>query len=146
MQKKTCSRCRVEKGITDFHRLKRSKDGRNGVCIKCRRELYSVYSSQENVRKKIAKNSMDTYWRRKRLVDRYKMTYGCYICGYKKCTEAMDLHHVNPRTKTARIASMMRSKMSKLKAEIRKCVILCSNCHREFHAGITDIPCRSEEK
>jgi hypothetical protein len=28
----------------------------------------------------------------------------------------------------------------KVRKEIEKCVLLCSNCHRKVHAGILNIP------
>lgn len=36
--KKTCTKCEVEKGISNFHKSKRSKDGYDTVCAECRRK------------------------------------------------------------------------------------------------------------
>lgn len=59
------------------------------------------------------------------------------ICS--KCDESdpscLVFHHVDPATKKATVASMVRSKSSKQEIlnEIAKCVILCSNCHLKLH-------------
>ncbi len=36
MSNKRCSQCKLLKIITDFHKDKRKKDGRNSICKKCR--------------------------------------------------------------------------------------------------------------
>ena len=40
---KRCSQCKILKNISDFHRDKRKRDGRNSICKKCR----SDYAEQE---------------------------------------------------------------------------------------------------
>jgi hypothetical protein len=62
----------------------------------------------------------------------------CQRCGYDKCVNAMDFHHIDPSQKEFQIASQIRS-WDKLQAELDKCVLLCANCHREFHGGIWKI-------
>lgn len=65
----------------------------------------------------------------------------CVVCGYDKCKDALDFHHKDPTKKTAGIAAMLASpkKRSLVMEEVRKCVLICSNCHRELHAGIISI-------
>lgn len=57
----------------------------------------------------------------------------CEICGYDKCIDALELHHLNPNEKEFGIAGDTRS-LEKLKKEADKCILLCANCHRELHA------------
>lgn len=61
---------------------------------------------------------------------------GCAICGYNKYIGALDFHHLNPDEKEYAPAAIMHHQYQKVKAEIEKCIVLCSNCHREVHAGI----------
>ncbi len=62
----------------------------------------------------------------------HKESLGCSVCGYNKCGAALDWHHVDSSTKERRIS--VRTYFSKLgEAERAKCVLLCSNCHRELH-------------
>ena len=60
----------------------------------------------------------------------------CQICGYDKCDRALEFHHLNPANKRFSIASHIDRKMEMLYEEVDKCVLLCANCHREYHAGI----------
>ena len=59
----------------------------------------------------------------------------CCICGFNSYPEALDFHHINPEEKEDRIARMISNNYSldKIKEEMKKCIVLCSNCHREFH-------------
>lgn len=63
----------------------------------------------------------------------------CQICGYNKCISALEFHHVNPEEKDFGISGQSRS-FEKLKNEVDKCVLVCANCHREIHDGITECP------
>lgn len=58
----------------------------------------------------------------------------CVICGYDKCPTAFDFHHLDSSTKDFTISAKATWDDS-FEAELRKCVLLCANCHREVHAG-----------
>ena len=49
-------------------------------------------------------------------------------------TIIFDFHHVDRSTKEFTIAKF-RTNFSKLKDELDKCILLCSNCHRLEHAN-----------
>lgn len=57
----------------------------------------------------------------------------CSDCGYNKCIAALDFHHINPNTKDSDIKSLGQRKWESILKEIKKCKLLCSNCHREHH-------------
>ena len=63
----------------------------------------------------------------------------CRICGYNKCHEAMDFHHLDRTQKEFELSSRRRGKVAKVK-EALKCVLLCCRCHREVEAGIANLP------
>lgn len=58
-------------------------------------------------------------------------------CG--KCSEdtacCLDFHHINPETKKFTIGNALKMKISteEMLEELKKCIILCSNCHRKAH-------------
>ena len=82
-------------------------------------------------------------WRhetKKRIIE--SMGGKCQICGYNKCDSALDLHHINPEEKEISLASIRANpkSWSLIVAELRKCVLICANCHREeHHLSATDI-------
>lgn len=58
----------------------------------------------------------------------------CEICGYDKCIAALEFHHINPEEKEFGIGrSGVTRSLKILKKEIDKCMLLCSNCHKEIH-------------
>lgn len=63
---------------------------------------------------------------------------GCARCGYAKYVGALEYHHRDMRTKDSSLAQAIRDKWSdqRILLEVAKCVLLCSNCHREVHAGL----------
>jgi hypothetical protein len=64
----------------------------------------------------------------------------CEICGYRKCIRALTFHHVDPTTKRFTLASSLSRSWESLVREVGKCVLVCENCHREIHHGVTEIP------
>jgi hypothetical protein len=66
----------------------------------------------------------------------------CCICGYSKCVSALDFHHLNPQQKdfSPSAARASSSSWQKICDELRKCVMVCANCHREIHSGYIKVP------
>jgi len=57
----------------------------------------------------------------------------CEICGYDKCRWALDFHHKNKDEKEFSIGSSYNISWERIKNELDKCILICSNCHREIH-------------
>ena len=57
----------------------------------------------------------------------------CQKCGYNKTFEALVSHHINPSEKEFTIAYHCNASWQRIKKELNKCELLCSNCHREIH-------------
>ncbi len=65
----------------------------------------------------------------------------CKACGYDKCIQALDFHHLDPSKKTLQMASGGLSRAwDVIRKELDHCILLCANCHREIHAGVTKLP------
>lgn len=61
----------------------------------------------------------------------------CEICGYSKCIEALEFHHLDPKQKDFSISNTGGTpSFEKMKEEVDKCQLLCANCHREEHARL----------
>ncbi len=64
----------------------------------------------------------------------------CKICGYNKCINALEFHHLDKESKKFGIAEKgVTRSYDKAKEETDKCVLLCSNCHREVESGFTKL-------
>lgn len=58
----------------------------------------------------------------------------CIKCGYDKCIGSLHFHHRNPKEKLFQLNVTNFSKPKDLiEAEIRKCDLVCANCHGEIH-------------
>lgn len=62
----------------------------------------------------------------------------CAVCGYSRCVVALEFHHLDPEKKDFNIGAKIQAHAKAIE-EVKKCVLLCSNCHREFHAGLIDL-------
>ena len=57
----------------------------------------------------------------------------CVLCGYNKCIYALEFHHRDKTTKVERPTYIiMRWKWERVKEELDKCDLVCSNCHKEI--------------
>jgi hypothetical protein len=73
-------------------------------------------------------------YRNELLISEYKKD-GCCLCGYNKCLEALDFHHVGDNKTHAISALKDKGSMRQITSEISKCIVICANCHREIHAN-----------
>jgi|TARA_B100001094_G_scaffold332524_1_gene405012 hypothetical protein len=65
----------------------------------------------------------------------YKTGKPCQDCGKTYDPICMDFHHEQPELKKDEIRMLLRDgySMEIVQAEIDKCVLICSNCHRLRH-------------
>ena len=57
----------------------------------------------------------------------------CCICGYDKSISALEFHHIDPQNKKYQLSSGNCHKLQDDLEEAKKCILVCSNCHREIH-------------
>jgi 5-methylcytosine-specific restriction endonuclease McrA len=62
----------------------------------------------------------------------------CSYCGYSKSLRALEFHHLDPTQKDFQISKASNPSWENVKEELKKCVMLCSNCHAEEHEKIAD--------
>lgn len=60
----------------------------------------------------------------------------CKVCGYHRCVEAFDVHHLDPKKKDPNFPGVRGWSWERVKREIAHCALLCKNCHAEVHAGV----------
>lgn len=113
---KICSKCGLEKPITEFHKNGFNSKGEQkyrGYCKTCANKLETA-----------------RYHKKKAFIDAQKIC--CEKCGDSR-TYILDYHHRNPEDKEFTIGRLKKGAEQVLQNEINKCVVLCANCHREFH-------------
>lgn len=71
----------------------------------------------------------------KKFVNSIKKKSKCAICGESEPC-CLEFHHINPETKVDSIMNMLNEPEETLVEELKKCIILCSNCHKKIHAKI----------
>ena len=60
----------------------------------------------------------------------------CSRCGYDKCVEALEFHHLDSSRKDFGISEKGYTRSwERVRAELEKCILVCANCHRELHAS-----------
>jgi hypothetical protein len=81
---------------------------------------------------------------RKRTKERLVEAFGgkCCICGFEKYKSALEFHHLDPSEKDSLVSKWMANPKSweKIVNECRKCVCVCSNCHKAIHNEGLKVP------
>lgn len=62
----------------------------------------------------------------------------CQVCGYDKCIGALDFHHLTDKQHSPSYI-IQRWAWDRIKKELDKCILVCSNCHREIHYNEIDV-------
>lgn len=117
METKICSKCGRQLPIEDFYWRNKAKGQRRSECKEC----HNSY-----VKKMYLQKHDD--------IETLKSHCSCIKCGQSR-GYVLDFHHKDPSIKQDGIARLIsdNAPLTKIKEEIDKCVILCANCHREFH-------------
>ena len=116
-QTKKCSKCGRELPLSAFPWRNKSKGTYRADCKEC----HSNYMKQK-------------YQQKKNEIQTLKSKLTCAKCGEKR-GYVLDFHHINPQEKDETIARLTSntSNINDVYDEIKKCIVLCANCHREFH-------------
>ena len=98
-------------------------------------DIKRVILTSEERKKRNYKHVKDRRQKLKEMSVEYKGGK-CEICGYDKCLRSLDFHHREPNEKDFSIGSYKIMSWEKIKTELNKCDLLCSNCHGEIHEEI----------
>ena len=127
---KECKKCEIEKNLDEFYKnSKNSKSGLSAWCKEC----------QKKDKKEHYKNNKSTYIQNgldgRRWFIEFKKTLKCERCGFSH-PAALDFHHIDPSTKLFSFGNInpVYKNKEKILDEIKKCEVLCSNCHRIHHS------------
>ena len=130
---KICTKCGKEKDESKFS--KKRNNELQPICKECKREYdRNWYIDNKKRRDNLNKRAKERIVRNKKFVREYKLSIGCQICGYKKTYYALEFHHEKDNDKKYNISLMKTLSIETILKEIKKCKVVCSNCHREIHA------------
>ena len=142
---KICSKCKLTKLETEYF-VKDKKKGRlHAECKNCYREHRKVYY-QEHYQKYGDEYRLRAKKRRdiiradlKSRMKKYLCDKKCEMCGENDIV-VLDFDHIIPKNKSFSIASGIRNgkNWDDILKEIKKCRILCANCHRRVTAKQND--------
>lgn len=136
---KVCTKCSSSKPTSEFNKNKRRLDGFQSYCRACQKKIDAEsYSKSSTRRRNVSEQGKLAKARGKKFVQRYKRIVGCKLCTENE-PAALDLHHLDPSVKEGNPSEFYGHSRSTLKSELRKCVVLCANCHRKVHAGLLTI-------
>lgn len=107
----------IEKECKKHGLVKHNRNGKYYRCSKCASEATAKR------RKKLKLKAVE-----------YKGSC-CSICNYDKCIDALEFHHLDPSKKDFGISKHGYTRSwEKVKNELDKCILVCSNCHKEIHS------------
>jgi hypothetical protein len=131
--KKVCNTCEKEKNLSEFRKDRTRKDGYDYACKVCRRQYHkSAYMKKYGP--KVRESNRKNREKNLQLIFEYKSERCCKFCS-ESDPVCLEFHHKNPDEKKFGISNGLQYKWNKIFNEIKKCVLVCSNCHKKIHAG-----------
>ncbi|KKL61593.1 hypothetical protein LCGC14_2193760 [marine sediment metagenome] len=134
--KSCCTQCSKSFDVVERKTTYGKKRGakRYNVCVDC----WRIKSRKNNTIRKFR-------W------DVFKRSYilhtgrGCCFCDYSdlSCVSVFDFHHIKKSDKDFTLAVLLGfgynlTNKKLFVKEARKCHIVCANCHRKLHSGVSD--------
>ena len=129
METKICSKCKQEKPLSEFAINRTRKDGHASDCKACRK----IYRDKHYLEhKEYYKDKASKYRSKKnKEFEELRSTLKCSVCGENRHW-CLEFHHLNPNEKESEVTRLKESPR-RLEEELKKCIVLCANCHRDLH-------------
>ena len=109
----------------------------------CKKHGITEFVLRKDGHYRCKKCAVDAVKRRREKVKDLAVEYKggeCQCCGYKKYKGALEFHHIDSNEKDFGIGEKGYTRsFEKVKKEVDKCILVCSNCHKEIHAGLIDL-------
>ena len=129
---KKCPKCKRQLPDECFSKNRNRPGGLSSGCKECHKKLRKKYYINHRVEEiKRVKDRRDGI---KQWFNKLRQDWKCGTCGESRWY-VLDLHHRDKNEKEYNIAEMVHLGWSKnsIIEEIKKCIVVCSNCHREIH-------------
>lgn len=119
-------------------------EGRSAIAAECTRHGSTTFVLSGRGYYRCKQCRMEAVVRRRRKVKRILVEEAggsCLLCGYDRCLAALEFHHLVPEDKRFGLSQRgVARALETVRAEARKCVLLCANCHAEVEAGFSKLP------
>ena len=132
---KMCHTCHTPKDEDEFSKNKCKKDGLQGICKECSKKRSKRYYRENRAKHRRAVAERNKRVKEEALVklNAIKAERGCLLCP-ENDPVCLDFHHCRGKKEMV-IAHAVLNSWKRIEAELKKCVVVCSNCHRKIHAG-----------
>lgn len=129
---KLCGKCNKVKEEILFSKNKNKSDGLQTHCKECMSKYSKAYYRKDRS-KRVKANRENRAIRRKYLFE-YKSNHPCVLCNFDD-PRCLDFHHRESEDKDTELSTAVARCWSfdRINAEIAKCDVVCSNCHRIIH-------------
>lgn len=129
-----CKRCGQLKDVSHFNKVSNRKRGYHVWCKECLKEYdHNRHLAQHDkiMNQKYKRRHLIHTW----LIENKKNLY-CVKCGENDPC-CLEFHHLNPSEKEFNISDAIKNGYSikRIELEMKKCIVLCSNCHKKEHAN-----------
>lgn len=114
---KKCTKCNKKKEQSEFY----SRSNRPGKIMSYCKSCFNTTQHKRQI--DIKKRSVEY------------LGGNCKLCGYSKSYAALQFHHRDPAQKEVTISKIRSRSFERIREELDKCDLLCSNCHAEIHAS-----------
>ena len=126
---KICTDCNESKHLDNFSLKNKRTGARNSKCKKCH-NIYVNKHYHKNKEKYIERNKQHRENIKNKII-KYKEETPCMDCNQKYPSYVMDFDHRDPNSKIDNVASLIHvGATNKIFEEIKKCDLVCANCHR----------------
>ena len=129
MPLKLCGKCQVVKPKTDFNRAARETDGRQHWCRECFRTYFKARGKVHL--EQVARSQGKRRGERIALVQEHLRAHPCTDCG-ESDIGVLEFDHIATGVKEDDVSWLVFQcwPIELIEAEIRRCEVVCANCHR----------------
>jgi transposase len=119
------------------------KAGLRRAYLRCPKHGHTAFFERPDGGFRCAKCNTAAVSERRRRVKRQLVSEAggrCKLCGFDEHPAALQFHHRDRSTKEFHLShGGMTRGIGRMRAEARKCVLLCANCHALVEAGVKNV-------
>jgi hypothetical protein len=128
---KKCPICLKVLSEDNFYKNRRTINGLQSYCKSCSKNK-RIQTFKKNIEQELQTRKIYSEKQKQKYIE-YKKTLSCNICKENRWY-VLDFHHIDDN-KENNVTSLANGRFSweTILQEIKKCEVLCANCHREKH-------------